>query len=481
MKNDKNNNHHRLKPKPKTKQIKNDKLNKAAIEIEIDKTKNDIVFPSFKSINYIPLIDKYSIQIPNYLKNWLISVLTMINNADLDHEIDAYSWMVLIYPSLILIKETIFDHTLIKLVNETIERLAEYMSNEAKLAQLSLNDILISIELFQHKQTNKIPKHLWNQLNKFLESTNTFNKFLSITCSRVKGEKLVKEILNCTSTQLIKNKTIYCKIREKWMNCISPYTQLCRIHRLYKIKETNKYLTKITKENINILCNEFDDKYIFVLRDLLIPIKQRTDEIKMDYPYYRYKTMAMCTHTATTIPATFAAYIGFIDNMENEEEKNNNNNNNIDYDISSLNCVMNALQDDVNTFIETVENIISQLKEQKISINIKNINKKIPKKQLNNLRLLDHICYNSICTKLMFESFSDMEQVKKLQEIRESMRNILDKLAKHSLLFCQEIDDLKCDILQSCFLVYDKQQKQTWSVHLMSGVLLNYWVKKIKS
>ena len=127
------------------------------------------------------------------------------------------------------------------------------------------------------------------------------------------------------------------------------------------------------------------------------------------------------------------------------------------------------------------------MNQKKIIINIKNIKKKIPKRQLNNLRILDHICYNSICAQLMFESFSKINKNKdktikiyydKLKKNRNKMRLILDKLAENSLLFSVEFKGLNDDILEPSFLIYDKEEKQCWMVHLMGGVLFNYWVTK---
>ena len=41
------------------------------------------------------------------------------------------------------------------------------------------------------------------------------------------------------------------------------------------------------------------------------------------------------------------------------------------------------------------------------------------------------------------------------------------------------MNDLDSDILHACFLTDDtKKGKRTWSVHLMSGILLNYWIDK---
>ena len=66
----------------------------------------------------------------------------------------------------------------------------------------------------------------------------------------------------------------------------------------------------------------------------------------------------------------------------------------------------------------------------------------------------------------------------KLLNIRKSMKLIIRKLAMNSLLFCKNVNGLDNDILHSDFLTYDKQQKQVWSLHLMAGVLFNYWMQK---
>merc|ERR1712129_57837 len=100
-------------------------------------------------------------------------------------------------------------------------------------------------------------------------------------------------------------------------------------------------LSKQCIANILQLCDEFDGKYRIVLRRLLSPLRARSDALKMDYAYYRYKTMAMCTHSSTAIPATFAAQFGCVD-MEKTME----------CDVVLWELMIDALQDDMDRFTQ---------------------------------------------------------------------------------------------------------------------------------
>lgn len=435
---------------------------------EIIQNKNCVVFSSFNNLVYMKVSDKYSIQIPDYLRKWLISLLTMINTVDMNNEIDAFSWMVLMYPSLLLIQSSTYDQTLVKLTNKTIETFRKCMINEAKISQLSLNDILICVELHGYTSPDVIPMCVWDQLNNLLESMTSLNKFLEMTCLKKKDGKLIKDLLNYKISQMSNE---YSKIRKMWILLITPYTQICRLNRLLKMKKYNSDLTTKSKQNVNKLCHIFDNKYNFMLKQLFIALKKKTDCIKMHYSYLRYKTMAMCTHTNTTIPPTFSGYIGYftID---------------VDIDIRSLTCMIDGLYDDVVLFINTVNDILSEMKKNSVSINIENIKKKISTKKINNLRILDHICFNSVCVQLIFESIHGNQNngniakmyYKKIIQIRHKMKLALDVLATNALLFTQKMNNFD-DIVQMEFLTDDKNEKECWMRHLMSGILFNYWVR----
>lgn len=242
--------------------------------------------------------------------------------------------------------------------------------------------------------------------------------------------------------------------------------------------DKNSNLTKLCKENIQKLCDVFDNEYSFVLRNLLYPLKQKSDALKMDYSYYRYKTMAMATHTPTTIPPTFAGYFGYI-SSDNDDDESKTDGDHIDMTLWKI--VVDALQDDIDNFMETVNNILKQ--KTKKRDNLLNIVNKMAKKETHFLRILDNICYNSVCAMIMYQSYIGTdEEIKmyhtKLMKMRQDICNILETLSGNSLLFCKEMDGLHHDVLHSCFLTYDKEGKKVWSVHLMSGILLNYWVRK---
>ena len=79
----------------------------------------------------------------------------------------------------------------------------------------------------------------------------------------------------------------------------------------------------------------------------------------MYYAYYRYKTMAMSTHTPTTMAPLFAGYYGYIKNG------NKNENRKITVDASLWKLVIDSLQDDVNKFINCVQNVLDEIEKKK--------------------------------------------------------------------------------------------------------------------
>lgn len=423
---------------------------------------NCLVFSSFNDIEYKKITDHYEMNIPPYLRKWLIALFRMLNTVDMNNETPTFNWMVLIYPSLLLIKEFVSDQTLVNLTNKTIITLRNFMNREAKIYKLSLNDVLICIELHGHSLPSYIPEYVWNQLNSLLESATTLNKYLKITCQRHKHIELIKNLLNYNLS------TTNHKFRNNWILLITPYTQICRLNRLLQMQEYQIYFTTKSKRNVIKLCNIFNKEYNTILKQFIKLLKNKSDNVQRYYAYYRYKTMAMCTHTNTTMPPTFAGYIGCSVSDAN-------------FDVTLLKCVINALIDDVDLFRKTTKEIISNLKNKNIEINIQNVKKQISADKMDNLKLLDHISFHSICIQLMFKSISRHNKItgiyyKKLMQIRYQMRSILDELASHSLLFSSRITCFD-DILQNEFLT-DVNETKCWMAHLMSGVLLNFWSTK---
>ena len=102
------------------------------------------------------------------------------------------------------------------------------------------------------------------------------------------------------------------------------------------------------------------------------------------------------------------------------------------------------------------------------------------------LRILDSVSYLSACALIMFESLrrngketEETEYYDKLLAMRKQIRAVIGELADNGLLFVDEMRGLDGDVLDSCFLTDDsKEGKEQWSVHLMSGLLLNFWSEK---
>eukprot|EP01084_Bolivina_argentea_P154762 269759_1 len=434
----------KIETKPKASKPTQPKTTKLNLDINIDQSVNDLVFPLFTTVQYKPITDTFDIHIPSHAHEWLHALLTMINRADIDKEVDAYSWMVLLYPSLLLMQQSKHTpHKLNKLVTKTLRTLSRFMCHEAvdQAHDLSLNDALICVELLANDM-DQIPKSIWTHINTLMESTNTLNKFLKLSCARAKDIKAVQELLHCSSTQILDKKALYPKIRSKWESFIGVYTQMVRLHRLY-VLDTPQLSAKC-KQNILRMCTIFDTDYCKVLRDLYCALKQKSDDLKMDYAYYRYKTMAMATHTPTTIAPTFAGFYGCVEDGQK-------------LDMSLWKVMVDALQSDTQLFVDTVQRILE--KPKKKNVNLLSVIDKMNKKDTHALRVLDHICYNSVCAMLMYESCKDGAMKRyhaKLVGIRKDICDAVDTLAANGLLFCEEMNGLHKDMLHPCFLTYDR-------------------------
>lgn len=423
--------------------------------IDNDYSKNCIVFPLLNSVNYRSINDIFEIEIPKHVSDWLCKLLPIIVASDLKQEVDAYAWLVLLHPSLILIsssKSSTISTELKALAIKTMNVLRAFMVTQANSCALELNDALICAELYGN-ECEDVPDCVWEQINELMENTNTDNQFIKLTCRRSKDIKMVQQLTKCTAN------TVNSKTRNCWIAFIGVLTQIVRLHRLYKTN--GNQLSQECKSNILKVCGMFDDTYQCALRKLMHPLKKKSDKVKVDYAYYRYKTMAMCTHSATTIPATFAGYFGFV---ESEKESN--------IDVTLMNVMVGALQDDIDRFIRSVDKILDA-KQKGL---LKGIDK-MPKRDTAGLRILDNICYNSLCCMIMYRSLDD-DANNKLMAMRKDIRCYIERSAKKLSLFCETMDGLNENLLHSCFLTYDKQQKSVWSHHLMSGILLNYWIYK---
>ena len=422
-----------------------------------DAQSNDLVFPCFDSVSYRWLSDKFTIALPPYLRRWLVKLLDTINQSDIAQEVHAFAWMVLLYPSLLLLQDA--DDNLDGLVDATLAKMRSFMLSEAESDALELNNALICAELFAHR-ADEIPPRVWRRLNELMEPASSLPKFLKIACSRAKEEKAARELAQCSAAQAMSSKT-----RDKWMSFVGVYTQMCRLHRLREMH--GERLSALCRANIAKMTRVCEERYCAVLRSLLEPLKRRSDAAKLSYCYYRYKTMAMCTHSPTSIVPTFAGQMGVVESAASTR---------------LWRVMVDALHDDVRGFVESVARVVSA--KQKGAKGWKGV-AKMPKKERRHLRILDHVCYNSLCALLMFQSVraeageTDKASYARLLAMRAEICDAIGRLADNGMLFVEEMTGLDHDVLDSCFLTDDsKEGKEDWSVHLMSGVLLNFWNEK---
>ena len=92
----------------------------------------DLVFPSFDCVSYLRLRDKFSIALPPFLRRWLTKLLSTIIASDIAREVHAFAWMVLLYPSLLLLQrqhsaDAEDSDNLDALVRRTIAKMRDFM------------------------------------------------------------------------------------------------------------------------------------------------------------------------------------------------------------------------------------------------------------------------------------------------------------------------------------------------------------------
>ena len=436
----------------------------------------DLVFPSFDSVAYLRLTDKFTIAVPPFISTWLVKLLSTINASDIAHEVHAFAWMVLLYPSLLLLQhQQCTDDTdnLNELVACTLAKMRSFMVCEAESNEaLELNDALICAELFADCG-DAIPSRIWRRINALMEPTTSFCKFLRIACSRVKEQKAVKELRHCSSSK------IDAKVRSRWESFVGVYTQICRLHRLSTMHSESKTeeLSSLSRANIAAMTRACEGQYGAVLCSLFEPLKQRSDSAKVNYCYYRYKTMCMSTHTPTAIPPTFAGCVGVL-SLDNGDDH--------DHDVHAIDArlwrvMVEALSDDVHKFADTVARVLRTKNENEEEWRGVGA---LPNKERRMLRILDSVSYLSTCALIMFESLrrnnavsqQDSEHYEKLMVMRKQICVLIGDLAKNGLLFVEVMHGLDGDVLDSCFLTDDcKEGKESWSLHLMGGLLLNFW------
>jgi len=109
----------------------------------------------------------------------------------------------------------------------------------------------------------------------------------------------------------------------------------------------------------------------------------------------------------------------------------------------------------------------------------------MPKSVSYHFRNLDNIAYVSLCLLLMHQSSKcddsnndKNNMISKLLNLRKEICGIIELLSKHSLLFSKDFNSLQHSILQNEFLTYDKNDGQTWCLHLVAGILLCFWCMK---
>ena len=456
--------------KKKSKPKKNTLTEEKCVTIDYDK--NCVLFPLLEPVQYRTIVDGYVISIPKPIQSWLSKVMDLIIKSDL-MIVNGYcgtSWMVLLFPNLILILESEYNN-LKPLVHKVMLKLTDCIITATNTHKSQLNDILIGIEILSHIHIRDTHNNeltlMYTKLNTLMEQNQTFRKFLVISCVGSTDVKLVQELRGYTVDQLFKSPYLYSKMRKSWLAFVNVNTHIARLDRIYK-SEDNKYLSGNCKQVLVNLFAEYNNEYSRVVRALYHILKLKSDNIQVpDSAFYRYKSMCIPTHTPTTIASIFAGAVGFIPS---------------DNDWALWTVMMDALVVDMEKFKTTVHNIFEKYEQDKSNITLLQFIDNMSRKETKDLRILDNLCYQSICAMVVYYSHAnsgvniDTETYfNKLINIRNNLNDIIVKFIHHKALFCENMTAVHIDIFNAKFLTLSTHDAPIWSVHLMAGILFSCW------
>ena len=225
---------------------------------------------------------------------------------------------------------------------------------------------------------------------------------------------------------------------------------------------------KKSKDVMKNIFTEFEMKCVRKNEILLKNIIQTSYDIKLDFAFSRYKSLALCTHSSNSIVSTFG---GMVTSLPTKEKN---------FNLISFMETFNAIECDIINFIKYSKELIYHY-NCKISYE-KNITKmKLEKNKY--LRLLDNISFVSTNLLIVINSFQKndifgMEKYRiKICYLRNEIIHIIEHLFENGFLFLStnKINNFENDIFMDQFLTYDKYQKQNWSLHLLAGLLLIFW------
>ena len=115
--------------------------------------------------------------------------------------------------------------------------------------------------------------------------------------------------------------------------------------------------------------------------------------------------------------------------------------------------------------------------------NTTNTVKKLLEKDIVPFRVLDNISYVSVCSLMTLYGSTNNDLQEKIIKVRDRVRQSIETLIHNDLLLTDPNEitvDSFCEdnFFMDQFLTYDVFDKQTWMLHLLAGIFLNFYSKK---
>jgi hypothetical protein len=424
--------------------------------------KINLLFPNYHHMEYnLDLTDVFEIVIPSYIHKWFKKLLNNIEKYNFDFSADS-CWMTLLRPSLLLMKDSNSEW------NQISENIMNSLEKHWKTSSdklFGVNDLILCIEML----CEQTPQSIWNTLDETIATTHTINDFLPYVIT-AKQMEFFKKFQN-TSIDTFSVQNNWRLLFSCWESAISVSTHLTRLYII--ISNYDNHFPK-SYSNIQRLCAEFESNFLQKFQRFLPLLIDKSEYVKTNNGFIRYKILALCTHSSNSIVSTFSGKIGQIIS-ENKI-----------YNLQSLIQTFNCIETDVKQFVKYSKELIDTF--DPIKTCEQNV-KKLTLKKYKYLRSLDNIGF--VTTSLIivlsqiqtnnvnYDTCQDI--LSKLCVLRDKIVLILEQLFKNGFLFAHidKIINFKDDIFMNYFLTYDKWEKQKWSLHLLSAVFLIFW--KIKN
>lgn len=420
--------------------------------------KEDELFHTFPALRYEQLELNLHIdsRIPSPVLEWMGRVLLAVGTKSLSCR--SYNWVALLMPSVMLM--TLLEPTDNESVSATglsllqslsvaaVKSLRLFVTDmwKAKAADgtLGLNELLIAFEVHASAKC-AVPEEFHVALIQLLCRCRTLSAFASacnmncVDCIR----KLERVELKATDQRHGK------KLFDIAMPLVVLTTHLARLHCLANsMRPTGVCST--TKR----LCSEYDslqtNSDFPMLFSLLVEF---SNNCVTDHAFMRYKCLCLATHTATTLPATFAGFLTRVPSGESE---------------ASFDLCLKALKTDLKDFEDAVRALASAPRSE-------------PQNQGRRqaLRLLDNLCFLS--TSLLVRGYDNPARLCTVSKIRDSIVSALNSLLQHTSVFNMSFDCISDELFETSYLTYDKYDKEKWDLHLMCGVFMLFWRSSFES